>query len=146
MKSNKKKLFEFKIELEKGEVPQINHDYKLKKIRTKTGKEIASKYLTRRALDFKNKVFKSNHLRQINLNENEVLFIEIFWSNPKYYTKKELISQKAGDIDCFYKFIQDSICDAINVNDSRVKSFSVTQLPSNSDKHIITTYVYSYSV
>ena len=67
----------------------------------------------------------------------DFLEVTIEWKNPKYFTKKGVLSKRCGDIDSFQKFLLDGVSQGIGFDDSYFKRKTVIQDPSEDEFHHI---------
>lgn len=115
-------------------LPNLNNDYIISNGRRFKNKE---------ACVFE-KVYFTNYINERfkykNFDASKNYFsLEITWHNPKFYTKKNEINKRGGDIDGVLKFLIDGIFIGINQDDSFLKELLVRQLPTENDRHVIST-------
>lgn len=110
-------------------IPAVNNGYYL-----------ARGYRTKKkeTIEFMRKIQNEFAKYEIDANAKDHFFsLEVFWYNPKFYTKKGLLSKGAGDIDGPLKFIIDALFKGIKHDDSMLKRLTVTQLQAQSPEHKI---------
>lgn len=130
----------FLITLETDKVIGTNNGYIIN-TRSKFASRVKSKQARKWQEEWELCSSQFKHLfKDFDLKSN-FISIDIYWYNPKFYKKDKSLSKTCGDVDGCEKFIIDGIFKGIGLDDSCLKTKTITQLPTANKLHSVSAVV-----